>query len=257
MDRLLKSLISFSAFSVALTSQASTVSITFNSNAVAAEAAFVASLNGPSVMENFDSLGGAYVNGGIEQKSWESKSTTYNTNVGTFTLITPGQTTDNNVFNDELMIESTRTGEYGRQSLATGADDLWLDSNDAEKVEWDLGAPLTGSFNALGFYLADADDVGGYLTITFADDTTTTLNLFSEGKLANSNLAYVSIVSDQNIVNAKITFDVFSMSNPNKPFSSDGWGIDDITIGHVAEPTPLLLMGVGLFVLGISRRKLL
>ncbi len=256
MDRLIKSLIGLSVCTVASWSQAAAVSITFNSNASAAQSAFVASLNGPTVMEDFNSLGGAYVNGGIEQKSWESKSTSYNTNVGTFTLITPGQTADNNVFNDELMIESRRTGEYGRQSLATSADDLWLDSNDAEKVVWDLGAPLSGSFNALGFFLADADDVGGYLTITFADDTTTTLNLFSNGKLANSNLAYVSIVSDQSIVNAKITFDVLSMANPSQPFSSDGWGIDDITVGNVPEPTPLLLIGVGLVSLGISRRRL-
>lgn len=257
MDRIKKSLMGLSVFAVASASQAATVSITFNSNAAAAETAFVASLNGPTVMENFNSLGGAYVNGGTEQTSWESKSATYNTNVGTFTLITPGQTDDNNVFNDELMIESKRTGEYGRESLATSADDLWLDSNDAEKVEWDLGAPLSGSFNALGFYLADADDVGGYLTITFTDNTTTTLDLFSKGKLANSNLAYVSIISDQNILNAKITFDMLSMANPNQPFSSDGWGIDDVTIGSVPEPTPLLLIGIGLVSLGISRRKLI
>jgi hypothetical protein len=257
MDLPVKSLIVLSAFSAAMVTQASTVSITFNSNAVVAESAFVTSLNGPTVVENFNSLGGAYVNGGIQQKSWESKSASYNTNVGTFTLITPGQVADDNVFNNELMIESTRTGEYGRESLAQATDDLWLDSNDAELVEWTLGSPLSGSFNALGFYLADADDVGGYLTITFTDNSSTTLSLFSEGDLPNSNLAYVSIVSDQSILNATITFDVRSLANPNLPFSSDGWGIDDVTIGNVPEPTPLLLTGIGLVVLGISRRKLL
>lgn len=212
-----------------------------------AEADFLAALNGPTVTENFNGLGGAPIIGADDHHSWENKAASFITNVGTFTLTTPGQTADGNVHNGELMIESNRTGEDGREALSNGlVTDLWLDSNDAETVIWSFGAPLSGNFNAFGFYLADPSDVSANLTLTFADgSSSTSLTTFFE--LANANMGYVTVISDQNIVGATLT-----LSNTS---SNDGWGVDDVTVGNVPEPGSILLMGLGLLGLGAARRR--
>src|SRR5690606_23938512 len=112
-----------------------------------AEAAFLASLHGSSVTEDFnamhDPLVAEYT--GSDQTSWENKSDSFTTAVGTFTLTSAGLDTNGNVHNDELMIESTETGEFGRVVLSDFDGDLWLDSNDARTVTWHLGSPLSGN----------------------------------------------------------------------------------------------------------------
>src|SRR5690606_13358690 len=114
----------------------------------AAEANFWALLNGPVVTENFDGLGDSDIANysGYDQSNWENRSSSFETAVGTFTFVTPGQG-GTNAHNDQLMIESNLTGEFGRTALSDGtATDFWLDSNDAREVTWTLGAPLTGHF---------------------------------------------------------------------------------------------------------------
>lgn len=249
MKSFVKSLVASSVLlAAASTNAAPFIGISYSPTA---EADFLASLNGPVVTENFNGLGGAQVineGGNVGHHfSWENKASSFNTNVGTFTLNGVGQTADGNVHNSELMIESNLTGEDGRESISNGsASDLWLDSNDATNVTWSFGAPLSGHFNAFGFYLADPSDVSANLTLTFADGTSSvsTTTFF---ELDNANLGYVTVISDQNIVGATLTF---ANSTIN-----DGWGIDDITVGNVPEPSTLLLMGLGLLGLGVARRR--
>lgn len=246
MNTLLKSLIAGGALMTAATAASAlpVVNFSYDPNA---EANFLAMLQGPTVVENFNGLGGAQVIGADQHHSWENKGTVIGTNVGTFTLTEVGQTADGNVFNNELMIESKLTGEDGRETLSDGSlSDFWLDSNDAKKVVWELGSPLAGSFNAFGFYLADASDVSANLRLIYSDGSASDDYLITYKK-PNGNLGYVSILSDKNIVGATLTFD--------NSTQNDGWGIDDITIGNVPEPGTLLLMALGLLGLGAARRR--
>ncbi len=225
------------------------VVVNYDSNAAAGEAAFMAFLAGPTVVEDFDSLGGAAVISGSglahHQTSWENKASTFNTNVGQFTLTEAGQSTGN-PHNDELMIESKNTGEHGRQSLSTYNGDLWLDSNDAKKVEWLFNNPATAGMNAFGFYIADASDVGATLTLLFDDGSYSDSYVISP-YTANGNLGYVSVKSSMNILGATLTF--------NNSTGGDGWGIDDVTVGRLPEPGTVLLLGLGLLGLGAARRR--
>jgi len=229
---------------------------------------FIGSLNTIVASEDFNDLnelggleggGVAVSDGSNHQGSWEARSDSgvINTRVGTFTLNTEGQG-GSNLFNKELMIESNQTGEFGREVLSdnhnvenvTKPNDFWLDSNDAVKVTWDIYNGVAEDFNAIGFYLADASDQGATLTLTLADNTTFMTEL-ATAELDDENpssLKFVSITSDMNIVNAKLTFD-------NNRDTNDGWGIDNVTLGKLPEPGTLLLMGLGLLGLGAARRR--
>lgn len=244
MKGLLKSALVGGALIASSLASASVV-VNYNSNAAAGEAAFMAFLAGPTVVENFDSLGGATVDNGTDQGSWENRASSFSTNVGTFSLITAGNG-GANLHNNELMIESAETGEFGREALSTYTGDLWLDSNDARKVSWVFDNSATTGMNAFGFYMADASDVGATLTLLF-DDGTYSDSFTISPYLASGNMGYVSVMSTMTIQGATLSF--------NNSNGNDGWGIDDITVGRLPEPGTFLLLGLGLLGLGAARRR--
>ncbi|MGD8175232.1 PEP-CTERM sorting domain-containing protein [Marinimicrobium sp. ARAG 43.8] len=233
------------------------IGISYDPNA---ESNFQSLLNPSYVTEDFNNLGvqgsGASYYGGVgqakQQLSWEDSSPQFFTKVGTFTLVQAGQTythpdLDPNDGNN-LKIESSNTGEFSREELASDSQDFWLDSNDAQQVTWDFttGDVAGGNYNAFGFYVADPADVAAQLTLTFSDGTYSDAFTIPFGQ-SNGNVGYVMVKSDMSIVGGTLTFD--------NSASNDGWGIDDVTVGKLPEPGTLLLMGLGLLGLGAARRR--
>ncbi|WP_372971858.1 PEP-CTERM sorting domain-containing protein [Marinobacter sp.] len=187
-----------------------------------------------------------------QQESWVVAQESFNTRVGTITNVREDGTADEtDPATDKLMIENEDTGEFGRDA---NLDGQWLDSNDAEIVEWDIDDGNGGKFNALGFFLSDANDQGASLEITFADGLSKTLNLNealgepTNERLGDGNIAWITLYSDVFFDSATLTFD-------NGVNENDGWGIDDMTIARVPEPGTLALLGLGLAGLSLTRRR--
>ncbi|WP_347330120.1 PEP-CTERM sorting domain-containing protein [Marinimicrobium locisalis] len=226
-----------------------------------AESNFQALLKSPYVTEDFDNLGvqgtgaASYGGGGQagQQLSWVDSKPTFDTNVGTFTLVQAGQVYTHADLaaddGDNLKIESAATGEFSREPLSSdGPDDFWLDSNDAKEVTWDFdsGDVVGTNYDAFGFYLADPADVAAQLTLHFTDGTSSDA-LTIPFEQVNGSVGYVTVKSDMSIIGGTLTFD--------NSASNDGWGIDDVTVGKLPEPGTLLLMGLGLLGLGAARRR--
>ncbi|MCH8551555.1 MAG: PEP-CTERM sorting domain-containing protein [Natronospirillum sp.] len=266
-NTVVKSLVAASAFAlVAGTSQAAVISFsaTYGSHtdgvAQAAEASFLSSLHSSYITEDFNDLAALEAGasgdligetlGTTDKTRWLMAASSFDTKVGTFSMTAPAPNpgSNNNIEEDKLMIEGMAsdgdvTGEYGRFVNWDGGN--WLDSNDADKITWDIS---TGSpFNALGFYLSDANDQGAQLKLNFADGTSTEY-LQIMPNLADKNLAYVSLTSSQTITSASLVFN-------NGVGNNDGFGIDRVTVGRVPEPGTMALLALGIAGLGAARRR--
>jgi len=223
-------------------------------NAQNAEAAFIAG-SYAYITETFDnasSFGLANFSGqiipGSEQNSWIDSRASYTTAAGTFRVIQGDIGAGSNEQNpNNLMIESDDTGEFGREML--GASNFWLDSNDAQSVEWSF-ANINATFDSLGFYLVDANDQGARLILRYFDGSSSSIAITSG--LSNGNVAYVSLVADSSLVNATITFDNNGDTNRE---TNDGWAINDVTVAKVPEPTTLAFLGLGLLGLFAARKR--
>jgi len=210
-----------------------------------AEEAFVGSAS-HSTTEDFEGFSGPGVNVGNSQQKYIQSAPSFDTAVGTFTLVEKRATNNNgNVLPDNLMIENSSTGEFGRINNQTWDGGKWLDSNDAIEVRWDFAG---GDFNAFGFYVSDANDQGASLRLNFKDGGSLVQYLDFAGS-GNGNLAYISLVSDSVFDSASLIFD--NQSNT----ANDGWGIDNVTLAKVPEPGTLALLGLGLAGLSMARRR--
>jgi hypothetical protein len=195
------------------------------------ETSFVASL-GSYTRETFDA-------------SPRTTGSSLSTAAGTFASTSAGQ---------QGQIISIATGDVSGRGLAPFAGNF-LESRDSTGVSWRAtsGTP----FDAIGFYLQDAGDQGATLNITANDGTAKTVSLSGGG---NGNTSYVIITFDHFVTDVAIDF-----VNTGSHLKSDGWGLDNITIGRligggggnaaVPEPASLASLASGLLGLGFLLRR--
>jgi hypothetical protein len=205
--------------------------------AVAAEAAFLAGLTS-FVTEDFET---GFVPG--------DRSPSYDTAVGTFTAVTPGNSDIGAACGtqclDGLAILTDGTTPYGGRFAVEGDNGTWLDSNDYKKMTWEAN----DSYESVGFFLTDLNDVGARLSITSFDSESTEVDLgslFATG-LSNGRIYYVTIEDSAGI--SRLDF----YSDPGRT-RNDGYGIDRFTAAQVPEPGTLFLLGAGLVALATRRR---
>jgi hypothetical protein len=249
-----RSLLALAAASLAATH--AQAGIIFSDIAYGAAAATTAEANFLSqasshITETFDDSGTYSMTGNAgsnfgsgDQNRWLAAADSFDTSVGTFSITqAEAGAGGDDVESSKLMLESSATGEFGRQKNYDGGQ--WLDSNDADTVTWDFSTSSIMA-NAFGFYLSDANDQGASLRLIFDDGSEHIEQLDSD--LQNGNLMYATFISDALINSATLIFD-------NGTFNNDGWGIDTITVAQVPEPGTLALLGLGLAGLTFARRR--
>ncbi|WP_165855289.1 PEP-CTERM sorting domain-containing protein [Marinobacter sp. JSM 1782161] len=202
--------------------------------AQAAESAFFSKLKSGYLTEGFES----YTAG------TGSQANTISTSVGDFTqdVAGTGGSCDDGGFSCSggvAILDAGSTPFFGRSAVPTGPDnDNWLDSMDSQEMTFSV---LDG-YNAVGFYITDPNDEGGYLTVS---GMTFSYEALFGSSLDDGQVFYVSLIDTDGL--GEITF----YSNNE----SDGYGIDNVTVGEVPEPGTLALLGLGLAGVGVMRRR--
>jgi hypothetical protein len=137
-----------------------------------------------------------------------------------------------------------RWGRYNTDGVVGGK---WLDSNDNTGMRWTISG--VGAFNAVGFFVIDAADVGGKFSIKVGDKLYSNL-AGTTGRLKNGNIHFVRILLDEAVENLTI---VLKHNRTN-----DGFGIDGAAVATIA-PVPVPAAGVflasGLALLAGLRRR--
>jgi len=197
----------------------------------AAETAFLGTLAAGFLTETFDA---GYIVG--------SQSLTINSvaGVGSFTMNTAGSGGDCDASGYSCaaglaVLDTPNSPFSGRFDVSP---DNWLDSMDAQKMTI---SPVAG-FTAMGFYMTDPNDAGGRFSIggvdfSFAD-------IFG-ASLGSGEVYYLTIYDSEGLGDLSI----------HANDASDGFGLDNVTVGKVPEPGTLALFGLGLLGLGVARKR--
>ena len=179
-----------------------------------------------------------------------------NTAVGSFSSIGgvgSGGTVSNAGFaNDGSLLAMRDDKVYGRHSttrLLTGdvADDMFLDSNDTQGIQWDVS--LGGSmFNALVLTLTDAADTGAIMEIVVGGTS------YSFDRLKDGNHKTVIIKLDEMVSSTSVFFK--NLNGKGGLRTNDGFSLDDIAVAAVPLPASALLLLAGIGGMGaLGRRK--
>ena len=167
---------------------------------------------------------------------WTSLSTA----VGTFSVVvgSQGSTGAGTGKNEFTVLNKSDTPFQGRYNTTPGGKN-WLDSNDITKLQ------LTTSLDTIYFFISDAGDTGGTLTLQTADGSTATFPT----NTANGNLFFVAITSVDPI-------GYIRWLNNSR---ADGYGLDDFgtvtlpppSTSPVPEPASWVIAAVGLFIVSV------
>jgi len=169
---------------------------------------------------------------------WTSLSTA----VGSFSAVTGGQgsTGSGTGKNEFTVLNSSDTPFQGRYNTTPGGNN-WLDSNDITKLQ------LTTSLDTVYFFISDADDTGGSLTIQTADGSSATF----ASNTGNGSLFFVAITSA----------DPIGYIRWLDSSRADGYGLDDFGtvtyppptphLSAVPEPASWVIAAVGLFLVSV------
>lgn len=169
---------------------------------------------------------------------WTSLSTA----VGTFSTVAGGQgsTGSGTGKNEFTVLNNSDTPFQGRYNTTPGGKN-WLDSNDITKLQ------LTTSLDTVYFFISDADDTGGTLTLQTADGTTVTFPT----NTGNGSLFFVAITS----------VDPIGCIRWLDSSRADGYGLDDFgtvtypspkpNLSAVPEPASWVIAAVGLFLISV------
>jgi hypothetical protein len=165
---------------------------------------------------------------------WTSLSTA----IGTFSAVAGGQgSTGSGTGKNEFSVLNNSDSPFQGRYNTTTSGKNWLDSNDITKLQ------LTTSLDTVYFFISDADDTGGTLTLQTSDGTSATFPT----NTGNGSLFFVGITSA----------DPIGCIRWLDSSRADGYGLDDFGtvtypqltphLSAVPEPASWVLAAVGLF----------
>ena len=103
------------------------------------------------------------------------------------------------------------------------ADGNWLDSNDNRGIKWRIKG--VGPFNAIGFFVIDAADVGGKFSIKVGK---TLFSDLADGmRLKNGNIHFISILLPEAVDRLTIRL--------SHNIHNDGFGVDGAIVGQISR----------------------